>query len=200
MNQRSLDNYLSRLLFSPPIPMMHQRLLYYVALLGCVSFALLRLLQISIGSNAIDVSFSEKYTASLFFPEGWGFFTKSPRDTKYVLYTASPGGLPLESVTYKNSSRQNLFGFSRASRRLNLEFSKFLPAIQSKCWHSLPDGTTTGAPAAVTTVAFSTKQFKMLKPGMYIVKKFDISPWAWAKFPTRFAKHDSYATVCLKSK
>lgn len=157
--------------------------------------ALLRLLQDSIGPNATDISFQERYAASLFLPEGWGFFTRSPRETKYMLYRASAQGQPADLVTYRNSSAQNLFGFSRRSRRLNMEFCRFLPTIPAGSWHKLG---ARPAVAASATVAYSPHHFLLLQPGTYIVKKFEPTPWAWLHFPGHFASTERYATVILQ--
>lgn len=173
----------------------YRKLLFFCALLAAVALALLRLLQDSIGPNATDVSFQERYAASLFLPEGWGFFTRSPRETKYVLYHASAQGQPAGLVTYRNSSAQNLFGFSRRSRRLNMEFCRFLPAIADGSWHK-PG--VQPAVAGYATVAYSARHYLLLQPGTYIVKKFEPTPWAWLKFPGHFASTERYATIVLK--
>jgi hypothetical protein len=62
------------------------------------------------------------------FPQGWSFFTKSPRSSILQLYRLSTMGDAdyFEKVNSRNSSLENFLGLSRNSRRIDYESALFL--------------------------------------------------------------------------
>lgn len=154
----------------------------------------------AMGSNATETSFQERYLFSMLLPEGWGFFTKNPRDEKNVLYRIRPDNT-LELASYRNSDARNLFGLSRRSRRTNLEFSRVLAEVREKDWtryraYTLAQlvGSDTIAPVRV---AYSPLKFTQLAKGNYLVKRYAIVPWAWAQYPGHFTNPEHYLKVTI---
>ncbi|UOQ74652.1 SdpA family antimicrobial peptide system protein [Hymenobacter cellulosilyticus] len=169
-----------------------------VLLLGFVLVS--KAVQASVGVNATETTFQERYAFSVLLPEGWGFFTKSPRDEKNVLYRIMPDKT-LEVAVHKNADPENLFGFSRRSRRTSMEFSRVMAHVKAKDWekyqsYSLRDLLTSDTIAAVR-VPYSTKQFNQLEKGTYIVKRYSIVPWAWAQYPEHYTNPEQYLKLTI---
>ncbi|WP_428985883.1 SdpA family antimicrobial peptide system protein [Streptomyces pyxinicus] len=67
-------------------------------------------------------------------PQGWAFFTKSPRDVEVVPYGKRAGKWRSLSMT-PHSSPRNFFGLDRASRAQGVEVAMVLSAAQKSDWH-----------------------------------------------------------------
>ena len=65
-------------------------------------------------------------------PEGWAFFTRSPREPSTLVYRVVDGRL--ERLTFGNTSRRNLFGVSRSARAFDAEVGLLLTPVLSKTW------------------------------------------------------------------
>lgn len=114
---------------------------------------------------------------SYLFPQGWGFFTKDPKEVTIDIYQLE--GKSLKLISINNFSTQNLFGFSRAARYVGYEFGnlgKHIPntayknEIGSVC-KSYPNKTT------IVKIPFVPKLFHINKE--YVVYQYKIVPFAW---------------------
>ena len=89
--------------------------------------------------------------ARTFTPQGWAFFTKSPRETELDPYRLVDGGW--ESLRL---GRHSEYGFDRASRSQGLETGILYAEIQNiepfDCTRLSQDACLGGAPVAVTVV------------------------------------------------
>ncbi|PJJ59214.1 SdpA family antimicrobial peptide system protein [Hymenobacter chitinivorans] len=177
-----------------------KRFSFYLAILALGFVLVSKAVQASVGVNATETTFQERYTFSVLLPEGWGFFTKSPRDEKNVLYRIRPDK-SLEVATHKNADPENLFGFSRRSRRANMEFSRVMAQVKEKDWdqyqrYSLQDliGSDT---IATVHIPYSSTQFNQLQKGTYIVKRYTITPWAWAQYPEHYTNPERYLKLTI---
>ena len=173
-----------------------------LVLVACLA-ALLRLLYAIAGPNATETTFVNRYDTTIFFPEGWGFFTKSPREEKHTAYYVLPNG-QLSPVHSKNGSAQNWFGLSRRSRRVNMELSQLFAAAQADSgWVQVVDHEAdfTGLRfnrLAVDTIRFDGKKYHLLRRGDYILKRYRIPAWSWARYPAHFTPRAALKKIILR--
>ncbi|MER5730376.1 SdpA family antimicrobial peptide system protein [Streptomyces sp. NPDC002138] len=83
-----------------------------------------------------------KYTVANIAPQGWAFFTKSPRDPEVVPYGKTSDGWRALSLT-PHASPHNSFGLDRASRAQGVEISLLLAAAQKGDWRDCTDDSQT---------------------------------------------------------
>ncbi|MFJ1430763.1 SdpA family antimicrobial peptide system protein [Capnocytophaga canimorsus] len=126
----------------------------------------------NIDKNSIVISPDIKRGVNKLLPQGWGFFTKDPRDDVYQLFKYDLNG-DFEKITIKNNSIENLIGFSRKSRKISSELSILLSKIPDSLWteHS-----------QVGEDFFEIRQKELitiLSEGKYLVEKKRTIPWAW---------------------
>ncbi|UOQ71517.1 SdpA family antimicrobial peptide system protein [Hymenobacter cellulosilyticus] len=177
-------------------------LLYNSVLLG-FAFLLLKVVYAAAGPNVTESSFKDNYDIFSFFPEGWGFFTRSPRGDKYVLYKVE-SAQSLTPVHFKNASAESLYGFSRKSRRVNMEIGRVASLVKmDSSWVRVEDNDQIIAAVKfhgreIARSAFNQKQFRFIAPGTYILKKYKIAPWSWAKYPDNFKKSAYVTTIILQ--
>jgi antimicrobial peptide system SdpA family protein len=126
------------------------------------------------------------------FPEGWGFFTKNPRDLLMDVYRIEDHGIT--RVDMSNHSWSNKFGLSRKVRVIGYESSIIIAEIPNYFWK---EGTLNNAFIHVkdsTLTVKSPKHFNHLTNGEYLFKIYKQIPYAWAKkgqeqyTPSKFAK------------
>ena len=70
--------------------------------------------------NAVHLPFEHRLDVQAWAPEGWAFFTKSPRDDRLFLYRRI-GGRWLNISLGPDSRASNLFGLSRRARAQGVE-------------------------------------------------------------------------------
>ncbi|MEB7399869.1 SdpA family antimicrobial peptide system protein [Staphylococcus epidermidis] len=117
--------------------------------------------------------------ASVFrvLPQGWAFYSRSPRDNTYRVINTKTGE---RATQFPNASPNNYFGLSRYGRSQGVEVGRLISKINEKKWKD-----TTGNP-----IKFGRKMKKIkvvndqLNPkvkGDIIIYYSDPIPWNWAK-------------------
>ncbi|MGW7102480.1 SdpA family antimicrobial peptide system protein [Streptomyces sp. NPDC054838] len=79
-----------------------------------------------------------KHTVANIAPQGWAFFTKSPRDPEVVPYGKTFDGWRALSLT-PHAAPHNAFGLDRESRAQGVEISMLLAAAQKSDWRDCTD-------------------------------------------------------------
>lgn len=108
-----------------------------------------------------------------FLPQGWGFFTRNPREEIVQVYEYIENHWEL--ITIPNSSPQRVFGISKKQRRIGLDLTFLLSELQDNEWH-----TTLGNPVENQYQISDTLKgnFEFLN-GPLLITKHNPIPWAW---------------------
>lgn len=113
-----------------------------------------------------------------FFPQGWGFFTKNPKEEMFLVYKEEKG--KFKKVVFENSSKENIFGFSKKVRYENMEYSFLLDAYKGE-WSKLSgDHITKLQDIPINDTIKLRKKFLILKKGTYCLVKLTHIPFAWS--------------------
>lgn len=155
----------------------------------------------TLSQNVVPVTSKERSYISFFFPQGWGFFTRNPRELKYELYKLSAGHLP-ELMNYKITSSKNLYGLSREGNRIVMEMIRIQNVLPKTLkWISSDldaDKFVINANRKITVVDSVPGDVSYIKPGNYMMKEYEITPWSWAKYPNNITKKFKYYPFELK--
>ena len=73
-------------------------------------------------------------------PQGWAFFTKSPRSGGVVPFSKSESGEWVSTNLGPHSSPHNVFGANRKSRAQGAEVALLLEDVEQKQWHECSGG------------------------------------------------------------
>ena len=129
--------------------------------------------------NPISMNFENKMNILSVVPEGWGFFTRNPREPAlYMYYRKSPNS----GYTLLNSplsSPENGFGISRRMRKINIELFAILSTVKDSSWQR-------GNENAIDLSCDSTLSVKGIFDnstlrGTFLLIKQERLPWAWAR-------------------
>lgn len=106
-----------------------------LAVFGCWGVVLAYALQPALPYSPIRLPYQEEVRAQLFLPEGWAFFTKSPREERAHLFERGPGGWRSASLAPIAMPR-NVFGLDRAPRAQSVELGLLLtrPDVKAAKW------------------------------------------------------------------
>ncbi|UFH55074.1 SdpA family antimicrobial peptide system protein [Spirosoma sp. KNUC1025] len=144
-----------------------------------IGFAFLALLTYT-KDNPIRFSYEFQQNIRTLFPQGWAFFTKSPRDENLQLYRFVNNRLELVDGQ-RQATFANLMGFRRAARAMSVEYAYLLYDVPADKWkrseiapeayirsHNLPE---------VTVI---NKTPSPLLDGTYYLVQQGLVPWAWS--------------------
>lgn len=153
---------------------MKKNIFYISVVLLSLSF-LYNLFFASLSYNAQTPNYTLKKILSKTLPEGWGFFTKSPREAGYTVYAVHEG--TLELVETRNTSSGNYFGFSRKARKVSMEVSIITDLVSEELWDKKNDPSAISLPEKL--VEIDSKNLHFLKDHELVVVKSHPIPWAW---------------------
>lgn len=116
----------------------------------------------------------------LIAPQGWGFFTRDPREPVDRVYRHTPGGW--EEITHANSSPRNALGLSRGARAVGVELTAVLGRVPAERWRDCRAPAGDCWPAAAPGGA--PVRNPALRPrlcGDILVERRPPVPWAWSR-------------------
>ncbi len=152
-------------------------LAYFIPLLTA-AIVIITIFVSSIPPNTLTPHYEVLRIVNSLFPEGWSFFTRSPREEAADLYKIE--GEKIKKVNFCNADPKNFFGLSRKSRRIGMEISLLASDIPNSAWKLVPDLSA----EIVKDIPSSNKQYNgssVIKQGRYIVSVFKPIPWLWSK-------------------
>jgi antimicrobial peptide system SdpA family protein len=131
--------------------------------------------------NAVNLPFEHDVNTLLVLPEGWAFFTKNPREARFLVFGQTSDGSWTRSFG-ESPELSATFGFSRRVRSLNVEAGLILSRVTDGQWRKC-----SGAPGTclalwsdkVLAAVNATPEPSLCGP-IGVVKQ-DRVPWAWAK-------------------
>jgi len=132
---------------------------------------------LSIISKKDQYIFTNTYALSLIkniFPQGWGFFTKDPKEPNFYLYKVED---KVSEVNLMNFSPKYYFGFSREPRIISTEIALIANKISFRNWYKNI--------SFDSLLQFQPLQFikndsiNALPAGKYIIETKEIVPIEW---------------------
>lgn len=161
--------------------------LFWVFLLGLV-------LVNSLPYNPLSLhNYTYEINLKLLLPEGWGFFTKSPKDHSiYILHKKGNRWQYNDLLPIANPA--NVFGWDRTPRALSTEMAYLVNKVEPELWQFCDEGIFACIQQEQTYVLVK-KQAHLVRPilqdTMCFVTRIPV-PWAWHdliqkdKLPCRF--------------
>jgi sporulation delaying protein A len=141
---------------------------------------ILFILSSAAGESPIEPAPSTRVIQLSLAPEGWAFFTRSPREPADVVYSEAGGRLT--RLSFPNTSGRNLFGLSRSARAFDAELTALLAPVLTSTWRDC-EGDPAGcasrlAPRPLELVNWSTTRYIC---GDVVVVRSAPVPWAWRR-------------------
>lgn len=112
------------------------------------------------------------------FPQGWGFYSKNPRDDQLLVYDLST---QRPTVNWPNNRTENWFGIKRSGRAQGLEVGLIQASIKSDAWTKCekePSICLAESQIKVSAINTSPKPTLCNELGLALQQPV---PWAWSK-------------------
>lgn len=91
-------------------------------------------------TNPISYTVSHSQFINQLYPQGWGFFSKDPRDSTPNVYNMDT---KKEAAIWPNNRLRNLFGASRYGRAQGTELGFIMSKIPNSKWEKCDEGSLT---------------------------------------------------------
>ncbi|MBT8317779.1 MAG: SdpA family antimicrobial peptide system protein [Lutibacter sp.] len=139
-------------------------------------------------------SFLNKTIIFSVIPQGWGFFTRNPREELITVYKSHNDSLV--KITEQNSSLSSFLGISRKSRLHNIELGTILSKIDENMWVKGKPNELKFDNIKYDTIMSSFYPKNMI--GEYFIVKQERIPWAWSKNHKNLVMPYNYARIYVK--
>ena len=128
--------------------------------------------------NALSVSVDLEFGVRSIVPEGWGFFTRDPREPDLYLYRQTGDGwVPFSTIPLAHP--RNLFGISRTPRAIPVELAALLENVAEEDWTEC-DSDFREHVAELPRRRVVNKMPNAAITGTVCVVSREPVPWAWA--------------------
>lgn len=114
-----------------------------------------------------------------YLPEGWGFFTRAPREDNIFVYKANKNELIL--FQKPNASPQYLLGLKKTSRSIGAEYGRILNKLNPKWVSFSGEKNIKKISDTLTTYNFKNDEKYPLLKGEFVLVAYKPIPWAWVQ-------------------
>lgn len=128
-----------------------------------------------------------------FWPQGWAFFTRNPREERTYFYRMEGDEAVIQH--FHNSRAVNLFGARRNARLESMELATIAESIPESSWLNCAEGIRHQDSLAYLPSVKIRNSFRYPKLcGEILIEKKEPVPWAWSKdtsedeVPSKIAK------------
>lgn len=137
-------------------------------------------LHASLPHNPVRLPYENKTAIRMVIPEGWAFFTKSPRDPNHLLFVMDRGQWKSAALS-PVAKPSNAFGLNRAVRAQGVEFGLLTQQIGESAWSDCEED-----PLRCLSRMDSALHLENVSPGPTLCGTVGIAmreqlPWAWRK-------------------
>ena len=131
--------------------------------------------------NALDLPFegSIKPNLQALIPEGWGFFTRDPREARLLPFVRGADGWRAASEG-PNGEAWNAFGFNRAARAQGVEMGLLEFTIPTDAWKDCNEEIAICLDKLPASMPLSNPTPRPTLCGEVGFAHRDTVPWAWA--------------------
>lgn len=142
----------------------------------------------------INKTFESKTTIFSFIPQGWGFFTRDPRESIINVYKKDDENII--KITTPNSTAESFFGMSRKNRLKNIELGIITSKIRDDQWIEGEKNRFILKDIKIDTIAHNFKPQHFF--GEYYIVEQNRVPWAWSKNYKNLVMPYKYVKIYVK--
>ncbi|PEK57864.1 SdpA family antimicrobial peptide system protein [Bacillus wiedmannii] len=134
-----------------------------------------------LGTNPLSMSKDANLAISSVLPQGWGFFSKDPRESQVGLYAAEKDSL---EVLWPNMKVKNVFGLYRKGRSQGVEMGLLTTKFKEQDWMKCTDSNLQACKkkADKKVVKVENPISTPLVCGEYYMTKENPVPWNYYKY------------------
>lgn len=153
--------------------------IFFGALILFWAMVLMKVTITSLPYNPLSGGKMDRSNFSILIPQGWAFFTKSPRETEVLLYEKK--GARYQLATQPNASIINVFGASRRSRIQGIEMGALIQQVSDLKWYDCAESleSCSGMLDSLKAVSVLNGAYRPTLCGEFFFVSKKPVPWAW---------------------
>jgi antimicrobial peptide system SdpA family protein len=135
--------------------------------------------------NPVALPFEQYFATRTWAPEGWGFFTRDPREERVSFFVRDARGNWTSASLAPHARARNVFGLNRKSRAQGIEAGMLLTTIPESDWTTCrqsAEACLAAAPVVATMTNTSPQPTLCGEVGLLLRKPL---PWAWTRSKSR---------------
>jgi antimicrobial peptide system SdpA family protein len=148
--------------------------IYFKIIINILIILLILFLFAAANKKSILFDDYEKNNIMSFFPQGWSFFTRDPREDLYVLFRVDSS--KITKVNLISSSNEYFWGLSRKNRIIAYEMSLIQKDFKEKDFSYIKRGDFS---SVSKTKFIPNLNLQTISNGTYIIEIYPPIPWAW---------------------
>ncbi|MGG0219813.1 SdpA family antimicrobial peptide system protein [Bacillus mycoides] len=147
--------------------------------------------------STFSVSTKNKLLVSNTIPQGWGFYSKDPREEMINLVDPNTGKT---AAKWPNNMPVNMFGLKREGRSQGIEVGLLMEGVKKEQWNSCSKNPTNCLKEIKEPIKINNPTKNATVCGEYGIILQKPVPWAWSKnkeivMPSKITKVNS---ICSK--
>lgn len=144
------------------------------------------LVGVSFPNNVLSPYFTKnKFKIVAIIPQGWGFFTRNPREARHEYYYKQADQW-IKDPNLRNGTLRNVYGLDRSGRLALLLYGRIEKKIPGSAWITMKDYDFKHfdfkSPSLKTVRIQTKKQAAVNMPTDIIIVQKEITPWAYRAF------------------
>jgi len=148
-------------------------------------------------ANPFSLEYGTSYAMSKMLPQGWGFFTRNPREPMHRFYTCD--GEQFSEIGLNNSSLKTFGGSSRYHRRFNLELYRVQSIIPDSLYIKNNDLACDLHP--IHTIEDERGfNYHFVEDGVYAISVENKKPWLYANKNINYDNEFKIARIKFSNK
>jgi len=132
----------------------------------------------SVADSALVPSARHRTNLMTVVPEGWAFFTRSPREMQTFLYRRGASGR--EAISQRHADPANYFGLARFARAKMVEVAALLEQVAPNEWSSFAAGIDPESLPTVPRAVTNPAPGPLLCGNVLLIEREPV-PWAWSR-------------------
>lgn len=163
-------------------------------------YAIVYIIILLITFNSLKYNVASNYQLKKYFgafiPQGWGFFTRNPREEQLNFSKYNYKDNTFTKIDIYTGSAKHLFGLSRAGRFKGRELIIILEKAKKD---SLDWKKTNNIDSFLVKQVFCNKEeVSIIDTGIYCIERFEPIPWAWSSVQTQQDIPKKYSFINFK--
>ena len=149
--------------------------------------------------SPISPGFNEKAGWMSFVPQGWGFFTRNPREPDILVFQRN-NHCWSKLNTMPISNPNNILGLNRKPRAQSVELAMIMASVKDANWrNALINKNAFTIPVGTPFVITTTKKYATLTDTICIVQQQPV-PWAWSWHRNKISLPSKYIVLYVQSR
>ncbi len=131
--------------------------------------------------NPISLPLGQSLAIKSLIPQGWGFFTRNPREPQILFFEESMPG-QWEEVNLSNRQVRHFFGLGRGNRFEMMALQTSLQGVPEDQWRDCSGPTrkyTDSVPDAYFTTGPTGPLARVVRAECFIARIQEVVPWSW---------------------